>query len=163
MFRAWGYEGFNAHITNVAGFYRARKETFERYMREYLEGLAEWTSPDTGMFFWYVSCIQSLKNRHIDYLLMTLFFFRVKLLVKPPFANDGAKSAVDDVDSETILPIAVENGIVPLPGSAFMPDRRKTPYIRLSYSQLADDQVEEAVRRLAETVRQARKKYSGVV
>ena len=44
-----------------------------------------------------------------------------------------------------------------------MPDRRKTPYIRLSYSQLTDDQVEEAVRRLAETVREARKKYSGVV
>ena len=72
MFRAWGYEGFNAHITNVAGFYRARKETFERHMREYLEGLAEWTSPDTGMFFWYVSCIQSLKNRHIDYLLFNI-------------------------------------------------------------------------------------------
>ena len=72
MFRAWGYEGFNAHITNVAGFYRARKETFERHMREYLEGLAEWTSPDTGMFFWYVSCIQFLKNRHVDYLLFLL-------------------------------------------------------------------------------------------
>ncbi|GJE89936.1 PLP-dependent aminotransferase family protein [Phanerochaete sordida] len=50
---AWGYDGFRAHTERVSAFYRAKRDVFERAMRKHLAGLAEWDTPDAGMFFWF--------------------------------------------------------------------------------------------------------------
>lgn len=51
----WGYDGFTAHAVRVADFYRAKRDVFEAAMQRHLAGLAEWTTPEAGMFFWCVS------------------------------------------------------------------------------------------------------------
>ncbi|KAI0260454.1 pyridoxal phosphate-dependent transferase [Gloeopeniophorella convolvens] len=53
LLHAWGREGFLAHAHNVAQFYRAKRDIFEAAMRRYLDGLAEWSTPEAGMFFWF--------------------------------------------------------------------------------------------------------------
>ena len=51
----WGYEGFLRHTDEVSAFYRARRDVFEAAMHRQLGGLAEWSTPVAGMFFWCVS------------------------------------------------------------------------------------------------------------
>jgi tryptophan aminotransferase len=51
---------------------------------------------------------------------------------------------------------ALERGVLALPGTVFLPDGRKTAYVRASFSLLDEAEVEEACRRLADTVREAR-------
>ena len=51
---AWGYDGFKTHTERVSEFYRGKRDVFEDAMRKYLSGLAEWDTPDAGMFFWCV-------------------------------------------------------------------------------------------------------------
>ncbi|KDN40466.1 hypothetical protein RSAG8_08086, partial [Rhizoctonia solani AG-8 WAC10335] len=58
ILRHWGYDGFRAHIANVSGFYRAKRDAFEAAMYKHFkpEGekpLAEWTRPEAGLFFWF--------------------------------------------------------------------------------------------------------------
>ena len=52
---------------------------------------------------------------------------------------------------------AYENGVLALPGTAFLPDRRKTAYVRASFSLLSEEDVNEALRRLRVTILEARK------
>lgn len=49
---AWGYDGFKAHTETVSRFYRGKRDVFERAMHRHLNGLAEWSTPEAGMFFW---------------------------------------------------------------------------------------------------------------
>ena len=55
LFEKWGYEGFDAHVRSVSTFYRAKRDAFQALMEEYMAGLAEWTPPNSGLFFWSVS------------------------------------------------------------------------------------------------------------
>ena len=50
----WGYDGFFQHTDRVAEFYREKRDVFERAMHRHLDGLAEWTPPEAGMFYWSV-------------------------------------------------------------------------------------------------------------
>lgn len=50
----WGYEGFFKHTEAVAEFYKEKRDAFEKAMQAHLGGLAEWRTPEAGMFFWYV-------------------------------------------------------------------------------------------------------------
>ncbi|KAI9435643.1 PLP-dependent transferase [Lactarius psammicola] len=52
LLRAWGRDGFLAHVRRVADFYRAKRDVFEAAMGRHLHGLAEWKTPEAGMFFW---------------------------------------------------------------------------------------------------------------
>jgi tryptophan aminotransferase len=52
---------------------------------------------------------------------------------------------------------ALEKGVLALPGTVFLPDGRNTAYVRASFSLIDEEDAEEACRRLAETVREARK------
>jgi tryptophan aminotransferase len=52
LLNSWGYDGFQAHIERVADFYREKRDVFERAMKKHLQGLAEWSTPEAGMFFW---------------------------------------------------------------------------------------------------------------
>lgn len=53
LLKSWGYEGFITHTRNVAAFYRHKRDVFETALEKHLSGLAEWSSPQAGMFFWY--------------------------------------------------------------------------------------------------------------
>jgi hypothetical protein len=50
----WGYEGFFTHTEAVAAFYREKSGTFEKALQTHLGDLAEWRTPEAGMFFWWV-------------------------------------------------------------------------------------------------------------
>ncbi|KAH8100867.1 PLP-dependent transferase [Cristinia sonorae] len=49
----WGHEGFLAHTTRVAQFYREKRDIFEAALRRHLTGLVEWSSPESGFFIWF--------------------------------------------------------------------------------------------------------------
>lgn len=48
----WGYDGFFTHTEVVAEFYREKRDTFEKALQTHLGDLAEWKTPEAGMFFW---------------------------------------------------------------------------------------------------------------
>lgn len=50
----WGYQGFLLHTEAVATFYREKRDTFEKALQTHLGDLTEWTTPEAGMFFWWV-------------------------------------------------------------------------------------------------------------
>lgn len=119
---AWGYSGFKAHTETVSRFYREKRDVFEGALRRHLEGLAEWSPPEAGMFFWF------------------------KLLL-----------GEDEGDSESIIRTkAYERGVLALPGTVFLPRGGKTAYVRAAFSLLAEDEVEEAIKRLRQTILEAR-------
>lgn len=49
-----GYDGFKKHTEGVSEYYRLKRDVFEAAMKRHLEGLAEWTTPEAGMFLWCV-------------------------------------------------------------------------------------------------------------
>lgn len=52
LLKTWGYAGFRAHTERVSQFYREKRDVFEVALRHHLAGLAEWTTPEAGMFVW---------------------------------------------------------------------------------------------------------------
>lgn len=75
---------------------------------------------------------------------------RFKLLIRP-----GSES--DEGDSESIIRNnAVERGVLALPGTVFLPNGRKTAYVRASFSLLTPEEVDEAVKRLRDVILDAR-------
>ncbi|KAF8626924.1 hypothetical protein AX17_006425 [Amanita inopinata Kibby_2008] len=126
LLESWGYDGFQVHTARVADFYREKRDMFERAMKKHLEGLAEWNTPEAGMFLWF------------------------KLRVK----GDNGEG---EEDSEAIIRTkALEKGVLALPGTVFLPNGRKTNYVRASFSLLDEADVDEALRRLREVVLEAR-------
>jgi DNA-binding transcriptional MocR family regulator len=65
----WGYNNFFAHTRAVADFYREKRDVFESALNEHLGGLAEWCTPEAGMFFWSASLFDDDLD---DLLTMTL-------------------------------------------------------------------------------------------
>ncbi|KAF8142639.1 pyridoxal phosphate-dependent transferase [Mycena galopus ATCC 62051] len=119
---AWGVDGFLQHTRAVSAFYRGKRDVFEAAMRRHLEGLAEWTPPQSGLFFWCAN---------------------------PPHPRHGRRLGVMRTQ-------AFENGVLALPGTVFLPNGRKTAYVRAAFSFLGEEQVEEALRRLRATILDAR-------
>lgn len=66
---------------------------------------------------------------------------RFKLLVNPDPNEEGDSR-------ELIQTKAYENGVLALPGTVFLPDGRKTAYVRASFSLPTEEQVNEALKRL---------------
>jgi len=52
LLSSWGYDGFWNHTERVSGLYREKRDLFEQAMKQHLDGLAEWVTPEAGMFFW---------------------------------------------------------------------------------------------------------------
>ena len=66
-------------------------------------------------------------------------------------------SESDEGDSESIIrKNAVERGVLALPGTVFLPNGRKTAYVRASFSLLTPEEVDEAVKRLRDAILDAR-------
>ncbi len=60
-------------------------------------------------------------------------------------------------DSESIIRTkALEKGVLALPGTVFLPGGGKTPYVRAAFSLLDEAEVEEAIKRLAAVVLEAK-------
>jgi len=129
LLEAWGYEGFVTHTEQVSEFYRGKRDLFERVMNEHLQGLAEWNSPQSGMFIWF------------------------KLLLSPP--NSEPNGTEDD--SESLIRLkAVERGVLAMPGTAFFPNGAKTAYVRASFSTATEENANEAMKRLRLVILDAR-------
>ncbi|KAI0663886.1 PLP-dependent transferase [Cubamyces menziesii] len=61
-------------------------------------------------------------------------------------------------DSEALIRTkALENGVLALPGTVCHPDARKTAYVRAAFSLLAEEQADEALRRLRDVIVAAQK------
>lgn len=78
--------------------------------------------------------------------------------------QDGASdSSLEDDDEEEgdsediIRTKAIEKGVIALPGTVFMPNGGKTPYVRASFSLLSEAAVDEGLKRLREAILEARK------
>ncbi|CCM06418.1 uncharacterized protein FIBRA_08679 [Fibroporia radiculosa] len=98
---------------------------------------------------------ESAMKRHLEALAEWTrpeagMFFWFKLLLDPTGESEG--------DSESIVRTkAYERGVLALPGTAFLPRGGKTPYVRAAFSLLGPEEVEEAIKRLRETVLEARR------
>ena len=57
-----------------------------------------------------------------------------------------------DMDATDLMADAADNGVLFLPGGWFYPDRRTDPGLRLSFSRVAEDLLDEAARRLTTTI-----------
>jgi 2-aminoadipate transaminase len=55
-----------------------------------------------------------------------------------------------EITSNALLPTAGKHGVAYLPGSAFYPDRRKEPTLRLGFSTLDEAIIDEGIRRLGQ-------------
>ncbi|KAG8694061.1 hypothetical protein FRC09_010083 [Ceratobasidium sp. 395] len=122
----WGLAKFDAHISYVSAFYKQKRDVFEAAMKRRLGGLAEWDTPQAGMFFW-----------------------RVKFKLKLPPVSEG-----EEGDSERLIrEKAVEHGILALPGTAFYPNGKKSAFVRAAFSLITPEDVDEGLRRLAEVVK----------
>ncbi|THG93294.1 hypothetical protein EW145_g8411, partial [Phellinidium pouzarii] len=129
VLESWGYDGFIEHTKGVSHFYRQKRDAFEKAMYHHLGGLAEWSTPEAGMFFWF------------------------KLLLNDP---SRPERQVEEDSEELIRTKALENGVLALPGTSFLATGGKTAYVRASFSLLDTDAVEEALRRLREVILKAR-------
>lgn len=62
----------------------------------------------------------------------------------------------NDDSQELVRTKAYENGVLALPGTVFFPNGARTSYVRASFSLLEEHDVDEALRRLGETIRKER-------
>jgi 2-aminoadipate transaminase len=53
-----GSERYEQHLLELRSFYRTRRDAFEAALRRHFADLAEWNSPQGGLFFWL-----TLKNK----------------------------------------------------------------------------------------------------
>ncbi|KAJ3049550.1 hypothetical protein HK097_009467 [Rhizophlyctis rosea] len=119
LLKRWDIGGFISHADSVARFYATKRDVFLESANRHLTGLAKWTPPDAGMFFW------------------------IELL------------RIAD-SSDLIKTKAMEKKVLLVPGFEFFPNPRKTPYVRASFSTATPQEIDEAVSRLAELVKEAR-------
>lgn len=47
--KEWGISGFLQHTTNVANFYKKRRDAFEEIAKRHLSGVADWVTPQAGV------------------------------------------------------------------------------------------------------------------
>ncbi|KAH0584832.1 hypothetical protein H2248_008110 [Termitomyces sp. 'cryptogamus'] len=76
-------------------------------------------------------------------------FFWFKLLLTDDPSVEGDSQAL-------IAEKAVKSGVLALPGTAFLPNDRKTAHVRAAFSLLSEEDVNEALRRLSKVIKDAR-------
>lgn len=134
LLKHWGVSGFLAHVDDVARLYLHRRDVFESKLHLVLgngsdQPLASWVTPVAGMFFW------------------------VKLHL-PPEAD-----APEGNSSQVIKKNAVKNNVLAVPGESFYADGRITPYVRLSFSVIAEEDMQEGIQRLRKAIEEAWKEH----
>ncbi|KAG6906677.1 hypothetical protein DXG01_012657 [Tephrocybe rancida] len=119
---------FVKHTQKVAQFYRRKRDVFEAVMNKRLSGLGQWDSPEAGILFWF------------------------KLVL----SDDSSVGVQPSCSQAFISEKAVRQGILALPGTTFLPNGRKSAYVRASFSLLGEQDVDEALRRLAKVILDSR-------
>ncbi|KAF8635969.1 hypothetical protein AX15_000133 [Amanita polypyramis BW_CC] len=133
----WGVSGFLNHTARVSDFYRARRDVFEACVRRHLTGLAEWSMPDAGMFYWIK--VHLPPSSDIDFQAIG--------------GADGGES--DEGDSTLLFRRAFEEkNVLILPGGSAYFDNRRTPYIRMSFGLISEGDMEKAMGGLASAIRE---------
>ncbi|KAF9463949.1 pyridoxal phosphate-dependent transferase [Collybia nuda] len=91
---SWGYTGFKAHVERVSEFYRGKRDVFERAMHTHLAGLAEWSTPEAGMFFWFKLLVGSAEEGDSESIIREKAVERgVLALPGTVFLPNGQKTA----------------------------------------------------------------------
>ncbi|KAK2581434.1 hypothetical protein KPH14_005109 [Odynerus spinipes] len=52
LFESWDQDRFNQHLKGIQDFYRKRRDLMLAGIKKYFTGLAEWSEPTGGFFFW---------------------------------------------------------------------------------------------------------------
>ncbi|XP_018369557.1 PREDICTED: kynurenine/alpha-aminoadipate aminotransferase, mitochondrial-like [Trachymyrmex cornetzi] len=52
LFENWGQQEFEQHFKKIQKFYQERRDIMLTMIEKHLNGLAEWSIPQGGMFFW---------------------------------------------------------------------------------------------------------------
>lgn len=113
-----GSDRFRAHLAELRGFYRVRRDAMQVALEEHFADIATWEMPEGGLFFW--------------------------LQLKQP------------LDTRTLLKPALEQDVVFMPGEPFFVDPdQNLGYLRLNFSHVAPERLNEGVRRLAGVIRKA--------
>ncbi|KIJ40419.1 hypothetical protein M422DRAFT_780719 [Sphaerobolus stellatus SS14] len=134
LLETWGISGFLSHTRDIAEFYRRKRDIFEQCLNYHLAGLAEWHKPDASMFFW------------------------ITLTLPPSFIDHNKQEMV--LDSESFIRnVTIKRGVLLLPGNTAYIDDRKTTCVRVSFSLLTEDEMEEAVKRLADAIKEQWDEY----
>ncbi|KAJ4470463.1 PLP-dependent transferase [Lentinula aciculospora] len=123
---SWGYRKFFLHTRNIAAFYKQKRDVFERELQKWLGGGV----PEEG---------ERDEGRLVEWVSPEagMFFWQH--------------------DSRTLIEThAIANGVLALPGTVFLPNGFKTPYVRASFGLLRDEEVAEAMKRLRKTVLEVR-------
>lgn len=135
----WGISGFLDHTIQIAEFYRAKRDRFEACLRRHMTGLAEWATPEAGMFYW----VKLLLPPSSDITVQTVN------------SAGNVKGHEEEGDSTLLIrKKALEKGVLVLPGSCAFSDNRRSPYVRMCFSFISDADVDEALRRLASAIRE---------
>ncbi|KAJ1540169.1 hypothetical protein HK096_011425, partial [Nowakowskiella sp. JEL0078] len=58
----WGLNGFMKHCDEVAAFYKSKRDSFIRCAERRLKGVAEWNTPNAGMFVWIKLAVPDSAN-----------------------------------------------------------------------------------------------------
>lgn len=129
LLRHWGVNGFLQHVDKVASMYRERRDVFASSLEKILGSgptpVATWTTPVSGMFFW------------------------LKLHLPPtPEAPEGDSFQV-------IAEKALDEGVLVVPGSSFYAGGCKTPYARVSFSVIPENDIAEGLHRLRRAIESA--------
>ena len=113
-----GSERYQAHLLELRSFYRSRRDAFESSLQRHFSELAEWNSPQGGLFFWL-----TLKQK---------------------------------LDTRTLLNAALAQNVAFMPGEPFFTDPDANPgYLRLNFSHIDPQRLEEGLKRLAAVIRDA--------
>lgn len=113
-----GSDRFRAHLAELRGFYRVRRDAMQAALEEHFADIATWEMPEGGLFFW----------------------LRLK----------------QSLDTRTLLKPALEQDVVFMPGEPFFVDPdQNLGYLRLNFSHVAPERLNEGVRRLAGVIRKA--------
>jgi hypothetical protein len=152
LLQTWGLKGFLEHAEKTALFYRERRDVLAAHLERHLRSdpqdggatLAEWKVPDASMFFWVKLNLKSSSLR-------SEFDAEASPAVHETGAGNKETQAVEREEDSTpfIRDIAVPRGVLVLPGKTAFPDGRETLHVRLSFSLLSDEEMGEAVKRLA--------------
>lgn len=113
-----GSETYQEHLLELRGFYRTRRDQFEAALKRHFSDLAEWNSPQGGLFFWL-----TLKQK---------------------------------LDTRTLLDTALAQNVAFMPGEPFFTDPDANPgYLRLNFSHIDPQRLDEGLKRLANVIRHA--------
>lgn len=99
--------GRAARTAKVAALYKSRRDAFDAALTRRLGGLADWTAPEGGLFFWL-----TLKNA---------------------------------ADSEALLKIALDNGVLFTPGAHFLAKGGSASTMRLNFSLATPEEAERGL------------------